>query len=379
MRWEDERYVRVYTRDTADWLALSFDAQSLFMHLLRKVDRAGILELGRHGKRAVAIAIGHAALWDRLAPALEELLADGCVQINETRLLIPNYIEAQEARASDKARQREKRERDRARTADEPSPPPPPADDPNVTERDAPSRNVTGSHEKSRGVTRGHAASHDVTPYRAVPSRAEPTTEPPNPPVPGGSPSAAGAAPVGGGSGGDGERDAKPEKPAAPKRECRPRERREGDPAPMPWTIAEWLADLEAAAPARMVLRPFDPGLAKPLTAVIRAVAAMGSSRAETAVVGAWFAAGGEGYLRDGVALAWLAKPGNYTSALAKARAWHTRGRPPIPAQGTLATLPARPVRLAPAAPSIDWSDDGPDPAEEIARAARLRATGGAA
>ena len=35
MRWEDERYVRVYTRDTPGWLSLSFDAQALLF--LKKV------------------------------------------------------------------------------------------------------------------------------------------------------------------------------------------------------------------------------------------------------------------------------------------------------------------------------------------------------
>lgn len=66
LRWQDERYVRVYTRDTADWLSLSFLAQGLFVLLLRKVDRAGILPLGRQGKKGAVVAIGHAHEWNRL-------------------------------------------------------------------------------------------------------------------------------------------------------------------------------------------------------------------------------------------------------------------------------------------------------------------------
>jgi hypothetical protein len=172
MRWEDERYVRVYTRDTADWLALSFDAQSLFMHLLRKVDRAGVLDLGRQGKRAVASTIGHMSLWDRLSPALEELLLDGCVRIEGSTLVIPNYLEAQESRASDKARKREERERARARALAHRDPPPSAIDDSShetVTKRDHESQDVTKSHDPSHDVTAGHAASHAVTPYHAVP------------------------------------------------------------------------------------------------------------------------------------------------------------------------------------------------------------------
>ncbi len=154
MRWEDERYVKVYTRDTADWLALSFDAQALFCLLLRKVDRAGVFPLGRQGKKAVAITLGQAALWPRLEPALDELVADGCVLLDGDRLIIRNFLEAQEAKQSDRARQAKSRETARA-----------------VTNRDELSRNVT---PESHGVTRGHSESQVVTPSLAVPSRAEP-------------------------------------------------------------------------------------------------------------------------------------------------------------------------------------------------------------
>jgi hypothetical protein len=117
MNWPDERYVRVYTRDTTDWLCLSFPAQGLFCLLLRKVDRAGILPLGSKGKKGVGVAIGHAHQWAMLEPALEELLADGCVVIQGECLVVPNFIEAQEAEASDKARSRKARERARALAA----------------------------------------------------------------------------------------------------------------------------------------------------------------------------------------------------------------------------------------------------------------------
>jgi len=111
MRWEDERYVRVYTRDTVDWLALSWDAQALLMQLLRKVDRAGLLPLTRHGKRGVAVAVGHPSLWARIEPALDELLADGCIEIRANVLLFRNFIAAQEAPQSDRQRKAESRAR----------------------------------------------------------------------------------------------------------------------------------------------------------------------------------------------------------------------------------------------------------------------------
>lgn len=152
MRWEDERYVRLYTRDTADWLALSFEAQGLLALILRKVDRAGLMPLGKQGKKAVAVTIGHGARWKTLAPALEELLADGCIAIRGDTLVVPNFIEAQEAAASDAQRKRESRARARDLMGAE-------------------SRNVTESHECPDG---GHNLSQPVTPNCAVPSRAEP-------------------------------------------------------------------------------------------------------------------------------------------------------------------------------------------------------------
>lgn len=155
MNWSDERYVRVYTRDTADWLALSFDAQALFLQLLRKVDRAGVLELGRHGLKAAAIAIGQAALWARLEPALVELLTDGCLVHNGNRIVVPNFVEAQEAKHSDRLRQEQSREKRRFES---------------VTQRDTESRSVTIGHDLSQDVTTGHDVSHAVTFGHSVPS-----------------------------------------------------------------------------------------------------------------------------------------------------------------------------------------------------------------
>lgn len=161
MRWEDERYVRLYTRDTADWMGLSWDAQALMMQLIRKVDRAGALPLGRHGKRAVAIVLGQVSLWERIAPALEELLADGCVRISGDCLFIPNFLVAQEAVQSDAQRKRDQREREQARLLAAALP---------VTFRDAA---VTFRDEMSRDVTSGHAESRAVTP--SVPTHPVPT------------------------------------------------------------------------------------------------------------------------------------------------------------------------------------------------------------
>ena len=117
MNWADERYVRSFVRDTPEWLALSYEAQSLFLHLLRKVDRAGILPLGRLGRRAVAVALHRVELWPTvLDQALAELEADGCLRIRGEYLEIPNFIEAQEVPMSARLRNQEWRERQKRKT-----------------------------------------------------------------------------------------------------------------------------------------------------------------------------------------------------------------------------------------------------------------------
>jgi len=82
---------------------------------------------------------------------LPAIIESGAVEVGATAMVMPNYIEAQEAKSSDKQRQSESRgrRRDRARAG---------AD---VTQRDT----------SSQLVTRGHDVSHDVTPSLAEPSQ----------------------------------------------------------------------------------------------------------------------------------------------------------------------------------------------------------------
>jgi hypothetical protein len=166
MRWEDERYVRVYVRDTADWLALGWEAQSLLVLTMRKVDRAGLLELGRAGVRGLAAVVGMPL--DVVERALPVLLEDGCVVLNGSTLVVPNFIEAQEAAQSDAHRKRESRARARDRAAASVR-----TESRNVTDA---GRNVTTEPDP---VTSGHVGSQSVTPNCAVPSRAVPSEETP--------------------------------------------------------------------------------------------------------------------------------------------------------------------------------------------------------
>jgi hypothetical protein len=180
MRWEDERYVRLYTRNTPEWLALSWKARGLFALVLREVDRAGLLPLGKLGLKGVAVAIG--APWTEVEGPLAELLEDGCVRLvaEGQTLWIPNYTPAQEANQTDAARKRKSREMARAAFASETLGSHVSTDAAekaratlnaaNVTKRDGMgSQNVTESHDRSHAVTSGHSV-----PSLAEPSRTEP-------------------------------------------------------------------------------------------------------------------------------------------------------------------------------------------------------------
>lgn len=127
----------------------------MFPLLMRVVDRAGLLDLGDYGIEGLSALIDLPE--EVLQPGLDALLKRGVVSMAGTHLLLPKFLDAQEAAASDVARQRKARELARdvaARDAILSEP---------VTKRDEMSRAVTACHEPSQVVT-------PSLPSRAVPS-----------------------------------------------------------------------------------------------------------------------------------------------------------------------------------------------------------------
>lgn len=147
MRWEDETYVRLFTRDTARWKRLPWQAKCLLPLILRKLDRAGIAEVDADDPIESVAAMVDMPV-ELVKEGLPPLLKQDVYRLHDGVLIMPNFMAAQEAAQSDKARKRTERERARARA---------------VTKRDEVSQNVTECHAESRDVTRSHAASHDVT------------------------------------------------------------------------------------------------------------------------------------------------------------------------------------------------------------------------
>lgn len=123
--WADEPFRKLYTRDNADMAAMPYQAKSLLWNLLRVMDGAGLLDLGRLGLDSLPVIFRAEGEDSRLIrSAVEYLLKkDPVLRLVERQgrkwLFWPNMPPAQGAAASDKARKQAQRERDRALAAAE--------------------------------------------------------------------------------------------------------------------------------------------------------------------------------------------------------------------------------------------------------------------
>lgn len=168
-RWEDERYVRLYTRDTVGWKMLPWQGKALLSLLFRKVDRAGLLDVGEHGVEGLAALVE--LPFEIVEVGVAALLKSRTIKWTGDRgqvLFIPNFLPAQEAHSSDAQRKRDQRERAAAAAA---------LAGLGVTPCVEESRNVTDCPESGREVTRGHTESRAVTDGHSVPIRAVPSFE----------------------------------------------------------------------------------------------------------------------------------------------------------------------------------------------------------
>lgn len=142
MDWSNEEYVRLYTRETADDLELSWEALALWRAMLCKFDRSGVIPV-RNGWPSIARMVRMPV--DVVERAGPELVTDGRVRVTKHGLVAPNFTEAQTASKSDKLRQRESRDRRRDVALGKPG------------------ETTRVSHERSRTVTKRDTKSRDVT------------------------------------------------------------------------------------------------------------------------------------------------------------------------------------------------------------------------
>jgi hypothetical protein len=161
MNWGDEGYVRIYRRNTADLIAMGWEARALLWELLRHADRSGVLEFGKHGLRGLARLIDlPIEVVERNLPVLVD---DGCVRTTERGIVIPNYQPAQEASRSDRVRKAEERARKREIALASTAPTPNTAPSMRHESVTPGHENVTPGHEESRAVTPSHERSRNVT------------------------------------------------------------------------------------------------------------------------------------------------------------------------------------------------------------------------
>jgi len=156
MDWSNERYVRVFTRDTADLMAVGWQGRLVWYELLRRADRSGVIDTGDDLDALPELL--------RVPPEVfvvgfPKLVRRRCVTICDGYVVVPNFVEAQEANQSGAQRKRDSRERRRTQAL-----------------RGDLSRSVTYTVTVCDGsVTRGHTQGHEVTPSLAVPSLAKRT------------------------------------------------------------------------------------------------------------------------------------------------------------------------------------------------------------
>jgi hypothetical protein len=93
--YANEPYVRLYTRDTATWAHLKWEARAVFPSLMRKLERHGTYDLGRWGFQGLASVIRMPE--DVTVTGVTNLIEEGVVVQNGSVLMVPNFLEAQSA------------------------------------------------------------------------------------------------------------------------------------------------------------------------------------------------------------------------------------------------------------------------------------------
>lgn len=124
MNWCDEKYVKLYTRNTATWVLWPWQARAIFPHLLRATNYAGVLETG-NGDRLVALSALIMMPVEVIEAGVAAMLETGTLEAIRSGFLMPKYIEAQEATKTERAKKRDQRERQRTQARESPEAPVP--------------------------------------------------------------------------------------------------------------------------------------------------------------------------------------------------------------------------------------------------------------
>jgi hypothetical protein len=114
LNYEDEEYVRFFTRDTVSWLALGWEGQSVLSLMLHgKFDRSGVFDCDGHTP-SQAVTMVTRMPTDVVERGLAALFKAGAWVHRDGKIIWPKYIHAQGCKRSDRLRQRESREKRRS-------------------------------------------------------------------------------------------------------------------------------------------------------------------------------------------------------------------------------------------------------------------------
>ncbi len=140
MKWADEPWRKLYTRHTAAWACLSWEAQGCVLLFVKTCEADGTIRAS--GPEQMARFWGWPA--DVISRGLAQLDEDGTITRISGGYLMPNFAAAQAARTS--ARQRKVQERERQKAG-----------------QVRPIDDAGGRGDHYKHVTRGHTVSHGVT------------------------------------------------------------------------------------------------------------------------------------------------------------------------------------------------------------------------
>lgn len=137
MNFEDEDYVRLYTRDTVTMKKIGWEGRAVLSELMRKVERSGVLELEEGDDVAEAVAALCDLPVEIARTGLGLLASRGVTRRHGASLVLVRFVEAQNARRSDRLRAQDYRDRQKGGRSILPE------------ENEYSSRYVTGRHDSS--------------------------------------------------------------------------------------------------------------------------------------------------------------------------------------------------------------------------------------
>ena len=116
MNFQDERWVRLFTRNTPSWVSMKWESRAVLPLLMRELDRSGCIDLGADGMDGLALLVMLPVTVVR--DGVTDLVRRQTVVANGTKLVMPNFLEAQEIPKSDKDRAKAYREKKRSEALD---------------------------------------------------------------------------------------------------------------------------------------------------------------------------------------------------------------------------------------------------------------------